>query len=212
MSRALALGFFFLGSLLLARAALACGLASPRPLVVDEGERGIDRSPPQKVASAGVAIVRGRGPRGGCGSQTSTSCDDLGTVTLHPTAPSDDRTAPGDLGYLVKLVGGHLPEGATLPSDAVLADPSTGILVAGWTDGATDDQESIDFSVTLTAVDRGGNAGPESDPIRVQDSGRGSGCRTARGGDGSSFAMVLGLLTAARVATRRGPRARRTPH
>lgn len=196
---------FLFGALLHALPALACELAPPTPLVVDAHEQQIDHTPPGKIPSVGVTIVRGRGPRGGCdGSQQSTSCDDLGTVTLHPTPPTDDRTAPGDLGYVVKVTAGNLPPGATLPSDTVLADPAAGLLALGWIDGANDDQESIDFTLTLTPVDRGGNAGPESDPIRVHDDGSASGCRASRGGDARSFLLVAGLLAVARLATRRG--------
>lgn len=213
MRRPLASSSFFLGSLLLTRAALACSFGPPTPLVVDAHEQDVDHTPPGKIPSAGVTVERGHGPTGGgCnGGAASTSCDDIGTVTLFPTAPTDDRTPPADLGYVVNVVAGALPKDATLPDGPVLLDPDGGLRIR-WIDGANDDQESIDLSVTLTAVDRGGNPGAASEPIRVHDAGRSSGCRAARGGDGSSFAIVLGLLATARLAARRGPPRARLRH
>lgn len=182
--------------------ASACEFAGPIEHVVDPAEADVDKEPPAKIETVGVEIRRGEGPEGGC-SRTSTSCDDIGSITLVPTPPSDNRTAPNELGYRIRLVGGTLPEGLSLPSEAWRAEGSNfPALSLRWIDGSTDDQEAIDFTITLTAIDRAGNQGPESDPIRIHHTGSRLGCRVARGGD-VSFALVLGAMLCLRRSMRR---------
>lgn len=186
----------------LTRPASACDFAGAAPLVVDAGEQRVDHAPPAKVASVGVTISRGRGPGGSCGKRSSTSCDDLGAIVLYPTAPADDRSGPDDLGYVVRLVSGELPEGASLPVEAVVPSRGSGIVLS-WIDGDTDDQEPVRFAVTVAAVDRAGNVGPASDPVPVVDEGGGSGCQTGGRAKPGVWAALGVLAVAGGLARRR---------
>lgn len=190
-----ALGLLLIASTLsFPRIADACSFAGPIEHEIDPAEAAVDDEPPAKIETVGVEIRRGKGPEGGC-SQSSTSCDDIGLITLIPTPPSDNRTDADELGYRIRLVGGEVPSGLTIPTEAWRLQTSSppAALSLHWIDGATDDQESIDFTVTLAAVDRAGNEGPESAPIRIHHAGSSSGCRVARGND-LSLALVLGSI------------------
>jgi hypothetical protein len=194
-----------LTALVPARDAAACDVAAPSPLVVDAAEKAVDHTPPSAPTGVTTSVRRGRGPqKQGCGATSATSCDDVGTITLAPTA-TDDRTPAAKLGYRVRLVAGALPAGASLPAGAVV--PFQGLLPITWIDGAEDDQEVIDFTVTLTAVDLAGNEGPASAPVHVTDPGGSAGCRVRGAGDAASAALLAGLILAAR-AIRRGRRRR----
>ncbi len=186
-----ALAFLLIASTLtFSRIADACSFAGPNEHVVDPAEAAVDDEPPAKVETVGIEIRRGKGPRGGA----STSCDDIGSIAITPTPPSDNRTAPNELGYRIRLVGGEAPSGVRVPDEAWRVQSNNSpALYLHWIDGATDDQEAIDFTITLTAIDRAGNEGPESAPIRIHHPGSGSGCRVARGSD-LSLALVLGSI------------------
>ncbi|GDX82938.1 hypothetical protein LBMAG42_47490 [Deltaproteobacteria bacterium] len=60
-------------------------------------------------------------------------------------------------------------------------------------DGGTDDQEALDFALSVVAVDA---AGSESEATEVVVSDPGGGCATAPGpaGAGSTMGFVLGAL------------------
>jgi len=194
--------FLVASALTFPRIASACDYPAPETHEVDPEEAAVDDEPPAKVDAVGVEIRRGKGPQGGC-SQTSTSCDDIGSITIVPTPPSDNRTPSDELGYRVRLVGGVAPSGLTIPTEAVrLQSGDPPALYLHWIDGATDDQEAIDFSIALTAIDRAGNEGPESAPIRIHHTGSGSGCRVARGND-LSLALVIGAMLWLRRSMRR---------
>jgi hypothetical protein len=186
-----AIAFF---AMTLAAHAWCCEVASPSPLVIDPAEQAVDVTPPGQVSVVVPQLKRGVGPSGsGCGSQTATSCDDLGRLTLRVAAPAEDRTAPEQLGYRIRVVAGTPPSGLTFPDGAVV-QYAWGLDFA-WIDGATNDQEPIDFVIDVAAVDRAGNQGPPSAPVRIADGGgSGKGCRVARGGDARSFALVLAAL------------------
>ena len=189
-------------TLAFSRIAGACEFPAPVEHVVDPAEADVDKEPPVKIEAVGMEVRRGKGPRGGC-SPTSTSCDDIGTITLVPTPPSDDRTPSNELGYRIRLVSGTVPSGLTIPTEAWRVE--NGVvpgLYLRWIDGASDDQEAIDFTVVLAAVDRAGNEGPESAPVRIHHPGSSSGCRIARGTD-ASLALVLGTLFCLRRSMRR---------
>ncbi len=67
-----------------------------------------------------------------------------------------------------------------------------------WNDGKTEeDQGSLDFTITVTAVDIDGNRGPASGPIPIRDPGRASGCalrRTMATSDVTAPALLLCAL------------------
>lgn len=201
------LALFLVALVFLSRAADACSFPGPIEHEIDPAEQAIDKEPPARTETVGVSVRRGKGPEGsGCGGQGSSSCDDIGSIALIPTPPSDDRTPPNELGYRLRFVGGRLPDGLRIPDDARrLSQGEPPALDLRWIDGATDDQEPFDFTVTLTAIDKAGNEGPESAPIRIHHSGSSSGCRIARGTELGSFALVLFSLTwLGRFIRRRG--------
>jgi hypothetical protein len=185
----------------LAGYAWCCSIAGPSPLVIDPAEQAVDVTPPGQVAVMAPQLKRGVGPSSsGCGERTATSCDDLGTLTLHVVPPADDRTAPEQIGYRIRVIAGTPPSGLTFPDQAVV--PYAGRLDFVWIDGATDDQEPIDFTIEIVAVDRAGNQGQPSAPVRIVDD-RDGGCRVARGSDAQSFVLVLVALFGLRWAKRR---------
>jgi hypothetical protein len=158
-------------------------------------------------------IGRGYAPSGCSGS--GSTCDDIGTVLITPSA-MDDMTPPDGIGFRITLAGGTLPPGFTLPTGAIKREPSYAYLLLTWVDGATDDQDAIDFTLSIVAVDLAGN---ESAPqtVVVKDSGAGSGgsggCRLSASrrsgpvagpaaGPTAPAGIVLGLLGLA-LATRR---------
>lgn len=199
---------FLLAPIFVSRPAEACSFPGPVEHEIDPAEQAIDKEPPGRVETVGVSVTRGKGPEGsGCTRRGSSSCDDIGWITLIPAPPSDNRTPKEELGYRLRFIGGRLPDGLRIPDDARRLDqgepPSLGLR---WIDGSTDDQEDFDFTVMLTAIDKAGNEGPESAPIRIHHGGS-SGCRMARGGDLGSFALVLGaLIGLGRISMRRFPR------
>lgn len=71
------------------------------------------------------------------------------------------------------MTRGAAPAGLVVPSEPVSMNSETAIMFA-WVDGATDDQEAIDFTLELVPVDRGGNLG-QAVFLTVKDEGGGSG-------------------------------------
>lgn len=161
----------FLAFVLLAAPALPCSFVSI-PHEVDERERELDHSPPPSPDAALVDLRRGKGPTvGEDGSVSVSSCDDLGWISLRVEVARDDRTPDDELGYLVRHVDGDLPEGMRLSENAV-RHPS-GQLVLHWIDGASDQQEPIDFAVSVVVVDLAGNESEPSEPVRIRHQGTG---------------------------------------
>jgi MYXO-CTERM domain-containing protein len=196
-------GLILVAAALHAPDASACSIPAPSELVVDTAEQAVDHAAPATVATVGVAVQRGRAPKSeGCGSMAASSCDDLGIVTLTPTAPADDRTDASALGYRVRLVAGALPDGSSLWPKAVVPGVGGGLALV-WIDGADDEQEPVDFTVTVAAVDRAGNEGPASAPVRVTDGGSSGGCRTRGAGDAASAGLVAMVVLAAGALARR---------
>lgn len=188
--------------------AQACSFEVSRKLELDPAEQAVDRTAPGDVVPGAVSIKRGVGPRSeGCDGQMATSCDDLGQLVIGLTAPTDDRTPGTKLGYRVRLVGGALPPGLTLPTEPVTAVERSGGLVFVWIDGATDEQEEISFDITVTAVDLAGNESGKAVGVHVGDPGaEASGCQVGRRSAAPTFVLAL---VAARLVSRRSGRLRR---
>ena len=163
-------------------AALVClagpSVAEPCGVLVlkhelDAAEQQIDRQRPAPAQVAGdVVRVLRRGTR------SDSSCDSIGLIHIEFTSPKDDRTPRERIGYRITHVAGTLPYGLSLPSYALVAMPVAGDvsrevfrLALAWTDPATGDQEAIDFTLALTAVDLAGNESAPSSPIRVRHPG-----------------------------------------
>jgi MYXO-CTERM domain-containing protein len=178
--------------------ARACSIAVPPIHVLDPAMQATDQTPPTLPPTSVPAIARGYAPSGCSGS--ASTCDDIGIVSLFPNA-MDDVTPPERIGFRITLAGGALPSGFTLPADAIEQDPGSALRLT-WVDGATDNQDAIDFTLSIIAIDLAGN---ESTPqtVVVRDSGApaGGGCRHSSGrapGPAEIFLGLLGLTLAGR--------------
>lgn len=178
---------------LVASPALACSIVGPSELVVDpELSDGIA---PDVPVLGDVLITRGRGPRKTAGGvSTSTSCDDLGFITIEV-----DETKP-DVGFVLELLDGELPEGL----DALPEQPWLGPdLTLTWIDEALDDQDAFAFTLAISAVDSGGDRS-EAVEIDISDDGIPDeeevqkGCSTVAGSATGSWTLLLGLTLVAR--------------
>lgn len=171
--RTLAVGVLAIG-LLFPGSADACETAGPEFLVIDTSPT-VDTVPPDAPVLADVRIGRSYGPReDGC-SRSGSSCDGSGSLGIQIEPGHDDRTAADDLGYLVRLRDGALPGGFP-PYDQPVLLMSDGLYVS-FPDPGPDDQEPIDVTFEVVAVDRAGN---ESAPT--------IGHATSPGDEGCSFA------------------------
>lgn len=173
--------------------ARACDLADNR-YVFDQAEQAVDGQPPETPATGAVAVHRGRGPEGtGCGG-SATSCDDIGRINLIVQA-SDDRTPAHAMGYRFAVVRGRAPIGLfARGTDFKYADGTTVSL--WWDDGASDDQEDLDFDLEVRALDRAGNVSAGAATITVRSEG--GGCRLA--GSRSRATPSAAVLLLAMVA------------
>jgi MYXO-CTERM domain-containing protein len=188
----------------------ACSVPGPQALAIDGTHVG---AAPGAVGEVTYTVTRGKGPKGsGCGSVSESSCDDIGGVALHFKAsvdPDSDRRA---VGYRVRLVSGVVPTGVPIIAEPMLpffddAAATEATIYFHWSDGETDDQERIDFSITLTPVDANGNEGPTSPVVRVVNDGDGGGCSVRGGPAGSAFVPLaaLAMIVARRFARRTSP-------
>jgi hypothetical protein len=181
----------------------ACEKYANTPHVLDAQVN--DTNPPSAPMVSLGKISRGKGPETngvGC-TQTVSSCDDLGSIQLMVTA-TDDQTQPSQMGYMITLLGGNLPAGLLLPPTAVRARID-GSLNLGWIDGASDDQESLSFTLEVRAVDLAGNTSPATS-VPIHQTGSGDGCSLLASRTLSHWSIAtLGilLLTHAFRVTRR---------
>jgi hypothetical protein len=154
---------------LLGSLALACSIALI-PHELDPQEQQIDRTSPERLGATVKQITRGRGPvKSPDGTISMSSCDDTATVVLEfEPEPKDDRTPSDRLGYLLLHVGGELPR-TFLRSDTPVRANEQFYLY--WIDGATDEQEPLEFAVALVAVDLAGNKSEPSEPIWFRHTG-----------------------------------------
>jgi hypothetical protein len=176
----------------------ACEVAGSREFTLDPADTA---AAPGAVGDVTYTIERGKGPRSeGCGKSSVSSCDDLGFVTLHFGSSPDAATDPTAVGYRVRFVGGALPDDLSV-SDAPLLAP-TGMIHLVWIDGASDDQEPIDFSLAITPVAKNGSEGPTSPPVHIRDDGRIAGGCSLRGKSAQGAVLPLALLALALVLRR----------
>jgi MYXO-CTERM domain-containing protein len=184
---------------LLPSSALACSFIEYDEHLIDDTIA--DEVAPGLPTLDDLSVTRGVGPtRSGFGSQSVSSCDDLGWITLALSA-EDDLSAPESLGFVFALDTGSLP--FTLPSEAVR--PFDGSITFVWIDEATDEQEPIEATVTVNTVDEAGNVSAESLLVTISDEGREEGlkgCSTGSGAPGVGLGL-LGLLAVRRRRARR---------
>ena len=152
-------------------------------------------APPEASSELDFSIKRGQGPKdAGCWGISASSCDDLGFLEIRFTPPLDDNTPAESMGYRVTWKSGQLPNGMLAPPYSTVFAPD-GLIRLYWDDGATDEQEPLDFTITLTAIDAAGNEGPPSKPLHIRDAGSHppSGCGISHA-TRSSFAWVACAL------------------
>lgn len=186
--------------LALHRLAEACSFGF-NPHQLDEAEKAVDTTPPGTPVVGPISITRGHGPaRSGC-SSTASSCDDIGAITFTLSA-TDDRTPAEKMGFRLTArrpatLEGFFPVGM----DVRLFE---GLMAVRWLDGATNDQESLDFELEVRAIDLAGNVSTEPAIIKVhQDTG---GCSFGRGSTQSGDrpgVVVFGLAALLMVVRRR---------
>jgi MYXO-CTERM domain-containing protein len=139
-----------------------------------------DHTPPGAASATVVEIERGREGDG-------ADCADLGHVRLRLSA-TDDRTLPGQLRFKLELIEGTPP--FTFPDEPIsLAQNGDTWLTWGDYGGV-----AFRIVVVVRAVDLGGNVGPPSAPVVIEDAGRG--CQVGSGGDGSGWIAALLFVAA----------------
>lgn len=173
MDRRWKLGLLAAGVWMVPQVADACSSFGVEEAVPDTSLS--DSEAPAAVGDVDVSIKRGRAPDCRLGTCSSSSCDDIGFLQLSFDAPEDDQTAGGDLNYQIEVVEGDAPDGL-IPSFVFRTFEGPGQISLQWGDGATDDQEALDFTIVVRAVDLAGNVGPDSEPIVIADSGGKAGC------------------------------------
>jgi hypothetical protein len=178
-ARVVGLAVSILASLPAGRA-LACEYSED---VLNVGATGMG-APPGPIGEVTYTVQRGKGPvSSGCGQSSASSCDDIGSITLDFAMSEDADNDASEVGYRVRIVEGNPPIDFMAPAGPLVArangDGRQGTLSLHWADGATDDQETIAFAVTLTPIDADGNEGPESDLISIRSEAAG-GCVLAR--------------------------------
>ncbi len=168
--------------------AAAC-FAGATPHELDPQEQQLDSSAPGAVEVLAVDIHRGQGPDcSGLGQQSSLSTDDTGTLAITIAPPADDRTPVESMGYRIEQQAGEAPAGLLPEVDIRAADGDR--ILLHWNDGSRDDQEPLDFSLGIRAVDLGGNLGDRTDAVEVRHPGS-SGCATAS--STPLWALLFGL-------------------
>jgi hypothetical protein len=164
--------------------ARACRFA-PSPdheIVADPG----DTTPPS--APSAVVDEVTRGSSGGCWGGSS-SCDDFASITLDVHA-ADETSLRDEIGFLVTVVEGELPEHAS-PSSRALQAPEPGRYIIHWVET---DAPAFFARLSVSAVDRAGNV---SDPTFVEVSdGAFEGCTVVFGMRGTLALAPLGIVIA----------------
>jgi hypothetical protein len=135
---------------------------------LDPEEEQLDSTPPGQAEVLLLDIIRGRGPQFTGTGWSGSSVDDTGIVVLEPVPTPDDRTPLDKIGYRIEHIDGKLPEGLIPDYDV---RPAEGLLYLYWHDGATDNQESLDFTLSFRAIDLGGNLGAPSEPVEIKHPG-----------------------------------------
>lgn len=166
----------------------ACSLAHQEEHVTDPAEEAADITPPGAPVLGAPELSRHPDlPR----CNDPSSCAGTGTIGVVIEAPADDRTSGADMGYVIEVSGGTLPANMSLPETPVRTG-SDGFVWFYF----SDQDQSIDVTLSVRAVDLGGNVGAPA-TVRVTHPGN-IGCV---GGDpaGCSAGTRAGLGTAAMV-------------
>lgn len=170
----------------------ACDYGALGTHTIDPAEQAVDATPPSAISSPSYTVRRGHAPESDGCRETWDSCADIGSISVHFEPPTDDRTATEELGYRVEVTSGRAPSDPTWPTAPVRASNGD-TLFFHWADGERDDQETLDFTLTLRAVDRAGNEGPATE-VRIRHGGSEEGCRVAGRGVDLSWWLIVAAL------------------
>jgi hypothetical protein len=156
----------------------------------------LDVAPPGPVREVDVEIQRGAGASRDGDLRADDSCGDIGRVTLHVTAPADDRTGPDAMAYRVELADGAPPGDMELPRAPVRTRLGRGFIALTWIDDPSA-RAPLSLTVRLVPVDAAGHEGPPSAPIVIADAGRAeaAGCSSTGAAPLGWAALSLGLLS-----------------
>jgi hypothetical protein len=182
------------------RPAHSCSRLTLEPHTTQPDEAAADSTAPEPPRITGVTVDRSYGPRSeGCSGGSESSCDGTGTIGFELAEGADDRTTPDQLGYRIERVAGDLPTGVVLPGAVRAHD---GWLWLEFTDPGPDDQDEIDVTFRIVAVDLAGNESAPSARARARDPGD-EGCALARGRGGSA-GPLMALALAGWIVRRAG--------
>lgn len=143
--------------------AAACTRPGAPEFTLDPEATGVDRQPPSRPGPITASARRHNGyfceSSGLC---ISSSCGSEGSLELQLTPASDDRAAPGELGYRLRWVEGSLP--------AALEEP-LGRIARGTEqlrfELPFDPVPELDATFQLIAIDRAGNESEASEPFHA---------------------------------------------
>lgn len=136
------------------RPASACSLAAH-----DEHQLNPDGG---DVTGPDAPVVNELDVRRGNACEEGDTCQDLGFITMRLAPGVDDQTAAEEMGYRVTLSAGSLDDTSLIPEYDLRLFGDEIFLV--WADGASNDQEAIDLTLELIAIDQSGN---QSQPTYV---------------------------------------------
>jgi len=158
---------------------------------LDPEEQEHDSTPPGMVEILSTKVHRGEGPNceGPC-AYSQRSCDGMGNFVIEIVPPVDDRTPADQMGYRIDYLEGET--GMDIIQPDLDRRANDGQLWVHWSDGDTDDQEPIDLTITISAVDLGGNVGPASEVIHILHPGS-AGC-SAAGMPSIEFGLFVAFL------------------
>lgn len=165
----------------------ACSFAPLTMHELDPDEQMVDTTPPEAPQLADIAIVRRPVNASGCAGARS-SCDGSGEVGIQLAPTADDRSQPEQIGYVLEFAGGALPENLGLPEEPVRPDGSGTIWLL-----FSDRDQSLDFQLSVRAVDLAGNEGAALTVDVV--SSQAAGCSAGSGrGQPTTWALLFGAL------------------
>lgn len=173
------------------QAAQACSLSPISEFETDDSLDPAEVKDPQEVSLDLLFIKRGQ-------DGESSACDDLGSirVRVEPREP--------DTGYIFEIVGDDGPNFFQLDENQAIRVSDSGSKYFHWGDGLSDEQERIDFEMVVTPVNRAGEMGPTSEPLRIADPGRSGGVCSISGLRSPAAASgALALLFLAAIGWRR---------
>lgn len=165
--------------------AWACSLVPPDVLFGQPDPS--DTLAPMAAQVREVTWQRGAGPA--TAGTPRTSCDDLGWITLRVRQPAADTHLETEVGYLLELEEGALPQGLVLPDVPWRGET----LVLPWLDVGDVRRVPLALTLRITAVDAAANRAPPV-LVDVREPPLACGCRSLPGAPTLPWLLVPWLL------------------